>query len=177
MSILSDWSLPSRSRACTRCDRPFSAGMLVCTVLLHHDGTWIRHDLCPGCMDDDTPFTAAHKVSTWKTRIQESQPVTAGSRTEAGRIEQALRQCLDAPDETLRAEDCTAIAFFLATMLERKRILTELTRSEGSPAQHVYEHRATLETFTLPTPAPADPGEMKQISQAIHALIAYKADP
>jgi hypothetical protein len=140
-----DWNIRGRSETCRITGKPFVEDELFYTLLFEVKEEIERKDVCTEAWDGLPE--SERGVSHWKSVFKPAPP----AQEEAVRKEDAeseLRNLLESKNP-LDSKVC----FFLALLLERKRVLKrrEIREVQGQRVI-VYEHTATQDTFLVPDP-------------------------
>lgn len=140
-----DWNIRSRSETCQITGKPFVEDELFYTLLFEVKEEIERKDICAEAYHSLPE--SERGVSHWKSVFKPAPP----AQEEAVKKEDAeseLRSLLES-NNPLDSKVC----FFLALLLERKRVLKrrEIREMQGQRVL-VYEHTATQETFLVPDP-------------------------
>ena len=137
------WSVRKCAKVCTKCNRPFSSGESICSLLLFEEGEFLREDFCSSC-------SPSKKVglSRWQTCYTPPAPLRTHP-LEKKTAETLLRTLIAKENK----EDQSAI-FILAVMLERKKLFVErsIQITPAGEKNRIYEHRKTGEIFIIPDP-------------------------
>src|SRR5213595_1351650 len=139
-----DWAIRPRTYACAATQRPFEAGEYFYTLLFRDADGFRREDLSEEAWkkrnENIQPF------SFWKTRY-EPLPESAPEPLAKENAEQLFRRLI--ASENPPANAC----YVLAAMLERKRVLKQVTTEESANGRMlVYEEGATGDVFIVPDP-------------------------
>ena len=146
MSTNQEWNIRARSDVCKGCNRGFVDLETFFSQLSFEQGEYVRGDYCGTCWEK--PQSKAGAQSTWKS-VFKLPPPPAPEPLKKETAESLLRELMATNDPSRG----NAI-FILAVMLERRRVLVERdvqVREDGARI-HVYEHRGTGESFTVPDP-------------------------
>lgn len=150
-----DWSIQSRADRCARTEKPFAEGEVFYT-LLHRVGAELRReDVCAeafaALQADKSAETSA--FSFWRSKYDPPPPAAVETVTKAD-AETHLRRVLAEGPPPEKA----AIAYLLAALLERKRIIKPVAvppGGEGAGKVLAYEHAKSGEVFLVPDAAPS----------------------
>ncbi len=150
-----EWNIQGRAEKCARTGRPFTDGEVFFT-LLHEEGDLLRReDICTEAWEAMHPpgsESAVPPFSFWRGKYEPPPPLPVESVTKAD-AESHLRQLLAQGPPPEKA----AVAYLLAALLERKRIIKPVARTggEGESSRVLpYEHAKTGELFLVPNTAP-----------------------
>ena len=146
MSTNQEWNIRARSDACKGCTRAFADLEPIFSRLSFEQGDYVRSDYCDACWKQ--PQVRDGAPSTWKS-VFKLPPPPPPDPLKKETAESLLRELMASNDATRG----NAI-FILAVMLERRRVLVErdVQVREDGVRVHVYEHRGTGESFTVPDP-------------------------
>ena len=145
-NLTSDWPIKHRADACARTQRPFEPGEQFYTLLFREGDAFRREDLSEEAWasrnENIQPF------SFWKSRYEPPPPVPPEPLAKES-AEELLRRLL--------AENNPANAnasYVLAVMLERKRVLKQVKKTEETDGRPVliYEQPKTGDVFIVPDP-------------------------
>jgi hypothetical protein len=145
-----EWKIQSRSHDCGACGRRFADKQPYHTVLSEEKGEFRRLDVCAPCWTAQYGEGAADRrgfVSYWQG-VYEAPPPAAPEPIQKENAESLLRKVIE-----LNEPRYAAVAFILAVMLERKRILKvkEQWVREGQRI-FIYDHPRSGDVFTIPDP-------------------------
>lgn len=164
-----EWKVRAPDGACSVCGREYADGEEFVSQLMFVAGEgYARRDRCVGC----PPAEAAGAISTWRTQYRAPAP-PAEAPVKRETAESLLRQLV----ETSRPEDVN-LAYVLAVMLERQRLLVErdVQTMEDGALRRVYEHRKTGELWIV-----ADPqirlADLERIQTEVVARLGGGAPP
>ena len=153
--MIQEWNIQSRSESCARTGRTFVDGEIFYTVLHGDPEGFRREDVSREAWAEVQKDEAAMAgVTFWRSKFEPPPPVVpeAVNRADA---ESHLRRLLSEGPPPERAN----VAYLLAALLERKRILKPVAApvGEGSAGMRVtpYEHSKTGEIFLVPEAPPA----------------------
>jgi hypothetical protein len=168
--MTTDWTIHSRSHQCAKTGEPFVEGQPFYTLLFLENGEYRREDLCEDAFRDRPEAPAP--FSFWRSKFvppPAHEPEAVTKQT----AEDLLRRYM----EELSPEHSNA-RYFLALMLERKRILKEVeVKREGGSVTRIYEHGKTGEVFVIPDPQ-LKLAELEQVqAQVASQLGGQPADP
>ena len=145
-NLTSDWPIKHRADACARTQRPFEPGEQFYTLLFREGDAFRREDLSEEAWanrnENIQPF------SFWKSRY-EPPPAVPPEPLAKESAEELLRRLL--------AENNPANAnasYVLAVMLERKRVLKQVKKTEETDGRPVliYEQPKTGDVLIVPDP-------------------------
>jgi len=143
--MASEWEIKGRSTVCTATGKPFSDGEFFYTLLFMERGEFRREDLCEEAWQQRDPTKAP--FSFWRNKF-EIPPPAAPEPLGKQNAEALLRRYMGEP-----GEEHANVRYFLALILERKRLLkpVEVKEEEGKRI-HLYLHTKTGEIFVIPDP-------------------------
>ena len=147
-----DWNIRPRGPRCERCQAPFAEGQLCVSSISRRTSdsappALVRLDCCQPCWN---AAPVADALSVWQSPYHAPPPPPKNELASRQTAENLLRRLLDEADPA-RAP----VAYILAVMLERRKILVErnvLPQPDGSLLR-LYEHRRTGEALLVPDPA------------------------
>jgi hypothetical protein len=147
---MNEWNIQSRARACQACGKPFADKEAYHTMLFEQKAELVRQDVCANCWENQYSQGAQDRkgfISHWQG-IYEAPPPAAPEPIQKDTAEGLLRKLVERNDPQY-----LAVAFILAVMLERKRLLKvkEQIHREGRRI-FVYEQTKTGDVFTIPDP-------------------------
>jgi hypothetical protein len=139
-----EWAIKHRADACAVTHRPFAPGEYFYTLLFHEADGYRREDLSEEAWrnrnENIRPF------SFWKSRYEPPSPPSAEPLPKEN-AEQLFRRLI--ASENPPANAC----YVLAAMLERKRIIKQITAEESANQRVlIYEHGETGDVFIVPDP-------------------------
>jgi hypothetical protein len=153
--MIQEWNIQSRAEHCARSGRPFEDGEIFYTLLHGEMDGLRREDISTEAWEQMQQSGDALKgVTFWRSKFEPPPPVVpeAVNRADA---ESHLRRLLSEGPPPEKAN----IAYLLAALLERKRILKPVAApvGEANSAMRVtpYEHTKTGEIFLVPDTPPA----------------------
>ena len=138
-----EWAIKHRADACAVTQRRFVPGEYFYTLLFHDGDGYRREDLSEEAWlnrnQNIQPF------SFWKSRYE---PLGPPEPLASENAEQLFRRLISSNDPPANA------CYVLAVMLERKRILKQVTTEPRSGERRVliYEHRTNGDVFIVPDP-------------------------
>ncbi len=145
--ISTEWSIQSRTAACSATGEPFKEGEYFYTLLFDETTGFRREDLSETAFkaraaEDEKPF------SFWRSKFEPSAPPPPEALGKQS-AEDLLRRYMEDPGEHL-----AKTRYILALMLERKRMLKEVEtkRTDDGALLRIYEHAKTGEVFLIPDP-------------------------
>jgi len=144
-----EWHIQSRAHACRLSGRQFHDGETYHTLLLDTKAGFERMDLCVDAFKESAAELLAkvNLVSHWKG-VYEAPPPVPPDAIRKDDAESLLRKLLER-----REERHAAVAYILAVMLERKRILRVKGQSRDNGRRiFVYEHPKSGDLFTIIDP-------------------------
>jgi len=168
-----DWSIQGRSDRCARTQRPFAEGEVFYTLLHRDRGELRREDLCAEAFQAFSASAEAQPdlFSFWRSRFDPPPPAPVEAVTKAD-AETSLRRVLAEGPPPERAP----LAYLLAALLERKRIIKPVALPAGGQASLrvlAYEHTKTGEVFLVPDAAPS----FEEIGRLQHELAGMLGAP
>ena len=169
--MIQEWNIQSRADRCARTGREFRDGEIFYTLLHGEPDGLRREDISAEAWQAMEPTQrAAEGVTFWRSKYEPPAPVTpeAVNRADA---ESQLRRLLSEGPPPEQAN----IAYLLAALLERKRILKPMAGPVGDEAgAHgrvtPYEHAKTGEVFLVPD-APPSLDQIEAVQQELTALL------
>lgn len=168
--MIQEWNIQSRAESCARTGRPFVDGEIFYTLLHGEPDGLRREDISREAWDAmQKDKEAMAGVTFWRSKFEPPLPVVpeAVNRADA---ESHLRRLLAEGPPPEKAN----IAYLLAALLERKRILKPVaaTLGEAATAAHVtpYEHAKTGEIFLVPDAPPAL-DQLEAVQQELTAML------
>jgi hypothetical protein len=162
-----EWAIKHRADACAVTQRRFVPGEYFYTLLFHDRDGYRRQDLSEEAWSNRNqniqPF------SFWKSRYEPLRPPEPLASENA---EQLFRRLVGSNDPPPNA------CYVLAVMLERKRILKQVTTESRSGGRHVliYEHSATGDVFIVPDPQ-LRLDELEAVQDEVAQLLGTAAAP
>jgi hypothetical protein len=143
--MANEWEIKGRGTACTATGKPFADGEFFYTLLFLERGGFRREDLCEEAWqarDQTKP-----PYSFWRSKFEippPPEPEPLGKQN----AEELLRRYMNEP-----GEEHANVRYFLALILERKRLLkpVEVKEEEGKRL-HLYVHAKSGEVFVIPDP-------------------------
>lgn len=153
--MIQEWNIQGRAERCARTDRAFIDGEILYT-LLHGEADGLRReDISAEAWEQmQHSESAAAGFTFWRSKFEPPPPLTPETvnRTDA---ETHLRRLLADGPQPKQAN----VAYLLAALLERKRILKPVAPPSGGgqTAARVspYEHAKTGEIFLVPNAPPS----------------------
>jgi hypothetical protein len=162
---MTEWKIQSRAHACEACGKPFADRDAYHTLLFDEKAAFRRSDICQACWLKQYSDGARDRkgfVSYWQGVFEAPTPQPEAIRRETA--ESLLRKLIEMNDPRY-----VPVAFILAVMLERKRLLK--VREEQARDGHrvfVYEQPGTGDVFTI-----LDPGlQLNQLEAVQHDVAA-----
>jgi hypothetical protein len=140
-----EWKVRAPDGACSVCGRDYADGEEFVSQLLFVEGEgYARRDRCVPCL----PAETSGVISTWHTQYRAPAP-PAEAPVKRETAESLLRQLVE-----LGRPDDINLAYVLAVMLERQRLLVErdVQTMEDGALRRVYEHRKTGEIWIIVDP-------------------------
>ena len=160
-----DWDIKPRSQICQKCERHFGDQEPYYTRLNFTMAGYERFDCCESCWQGDRERGARH--SSWRG-IFKVPPQTPDASVKKETAESLLRALVGRDDPSQQN-----LAYILAVMLERQRVLAEkeVTLREDGTRLLIYEHKKTGETLVI-----ADPrlrlDQLETVQREVTALLA-----
>jgi hypothetical protein len=153
--MIQEWNIQSRAESCARTGRPFVEGEIFYT-LLHGEADGLRREDISREAWAEVPKEkeAMAGITFWRSKFEPPPPLVpeAVNRADA---ESHLRRLLAEGPPPEKAN----VAYLLAALLERKRILKPVAAPIGETASAMrltpYEHTKTGEIFLVPDAPPA----------------------
>jgi hypothetical protein len=148
---MNEWNIQTCARACEACARPFAGRQAYHTLLYDEKtGHLRRMDVCDACWQGQFSDGARERkgfVSHWQG-VYEAEAPAAPDPIQKETAETLLRKLIEENDPRH-----APVAFILAVMLERKRLLKvkEQIQREGR-RMFVYEQPRTGDIFTIADP-------------------------
>ncbi|MEI8234422.1 MAG: hypothetical protein WCH57_07015 [Verrucomicrobiota bacterium] len=143
--MANEWEIKGRSTVCTATGRPFADGEFFYTLLFLERGGFRREDLCEEAWQQRDP--AKPPYSFWRNKF-EVPPPAAPEPLGKQNAETLLRRYMGEP-----GEEHANVRYFLALILERKRLLKPVeVKEEDGKRLHLYLHAKTGEIFVIPDP-------------------------
>jgi hypothetical protein len=162
-----EWAIKHRADACAVTQRPFAPGEYFYALLFHDADGYRREDLSEEAWlnrnENIKPF------SFWKSRYE---PLRRPEALAGENAEQLFRRLIGLTNPPENA------CYVLAVMLERKRILKQVTTESSSGGRHVliYEHSATGDVFIVPDPQ-LRLDELETVQDEVAQLLGTAAAP
>jgi hypothetical protein len=168
--MIQEWNIQSRAECCARTGRPFVEGETFYT-LLHSEGDELRREDISreAWLEAQRTKGAMAGVTFWRSKFDPPAPVApeAVNRADA---ESHLRRLLAEGPPPEKAN----VAYLLAALLERKRILKPVAPPVGeaalAPRLTPYEHTKTGEMFLVPDAPPAL-DQLEAVQRELTALL------
>ena len=143
--MANEWEIKGRSAACTSTGRAFADGEFFYTLLFLEGGGFRREDLCEEAWQGRDKTKPPY--SFWRSKF-EIPPPAAPDPLGKQNAETLLRRYMGEP-----GEEHANVRYFLALMLERKRLLKPVeVKEENGKRLHLYLHAKTGEIFVIPDP-------------------------
>jgi len=165
--MTTEWTIHSRSPHCAKTGASFAEGQHFYTLLFLEKGEFRREDLCEDAFRERPE--APSPFSFWRSKfvpppVQEPEAVTKQT------AEDLLRRYMEE-----QSPEHSNARYFLALMLERKRILkeVEVKREDGSVTR-IYEHSKTGEVFVIPDPQ-LKLAQIEEVQAQVAALLGGSA--
>jgi hypothetical protein len=166
-ALSNEWAIKHRADACAVTQRHFVPGEHFYTLLFHDGDGYRREDLSEEAWlnrnQNIQPF------SFWKSRYEPLRPPEPLASEDA---EQLFRRLISSNDPPANA------CYVLAVMLERKRILKQVTTESRSGGRRVliYEHSTTGDGFIVPDPQ-LRLDELETVQDQVAQLLGTAAAP
>src|SRR5450432_204696 len=170
---MNEWNIQSRAHACEACAQPFADKQLYHTLLLDQPPELRRSDICEPCWQKQFAHDARSRagfISHWQGIYEAPAPVVDAIQKETA--ETVLRKLIEQNDPRY-----APVAYILAVMLERKRILKvkEQIVRDGRRV-FVYEQPKTGDIFTI-----ADPNlrldQLEEVQRDVAMLLEQGLNP
>ena len=171
---MNEWNIQSRAHACEACGQPFADEQPYHTLLLDDPPELRRSDICEPCWLQQTAADDARSragfISHWQGIYEAPAPVVDAIQKETA--ETVLRKLIEQNDPRY-----APVAYILAVMLERKRILKvkEQIVRDGRRV-FVYEQPKTGDIFTI-----ADPNlrldQLEEVQRDVAMLLEQGLNP
>jgi len=143
--MANEWEIKGRCTVCTATGKPFTDGEFFYTLLFMERGEFRREDLCEEAWQQRDP--AKTPFSFWRNKF-EIPPPAAPEPLGKQNAEALLRRYMGEP-----GEEHANVRYFLALILERKRLLKPVeVKEEDGKRIHLYLHTKTGEIFVIPDP-------------------------
>lgn len=144
--MASDWDIKSRAEKCAVTGRSFEDGEHFYTLLFHDEKGFQRQDLSEEAWQQ-VRENSDKSFSFWRSKF-EAPPAAPPEALQKETAEALLRRYME-DEDTAHAN----ARFILAVMLERKRILKQVSESQTPEGRTlIYEHAKTGEVFVIPDP-------------------------
>lgn len=169
--MIQEWNIQGRADRCARTGREFIEGEIFYTLLHNESDTLRREDISAEAWQAVPPGDAeAAAVTFWRSKFEPPPSVTPETVNRAD-AESHLRRLLSEGPPPEQAN----IAYLLAALLERKRILKPVAAPVGEAgAGHArvtpYEHAKTGEIFLVPD-APPTFDQIEAVQLELTALL------
>ncbi len=168
--MIQEWNIQSRAEFCARTGRPFVDGEIFYTLLHGEPEGLRREDISREAWEDlQKDKDALAGITFWRSKFEPPAPVApeAVNRADA---ESHLRRLLAEGPPPEKAN----VAYLLAALLERKRILKPVAANLGEAATAArvtpYEHAKTGEIFLVPDAPPAL-DQLEAVQQELTAML------
>jgi len=140
-----EWEIKGRSPVCTATGREFAAGEYFYTLLFSEKSGLRREDWCEEAYREQRESVSP--FSFWRSTF-EPPPPPDPEPIERQTAETLLRRYMDES-----GEEYGTVRYFLALMLERRRVLKPVERrEEGGRVLQIYLHGQSGEIFIVPDP-------------------------
>ncbi|HTI69900.1 MAG TPA: hypothetical protein VMF06_08040 [Candidatus Limnocylindria bacterium] len=168
-----EWHIQSRARTCHHTGKVFADGDVYHTVLIETPSGFERMDLSAHAWKELSAelFARPGVVSHWKG-IFEAAPAVAPDAIGKDDAEALLRKIL-----VRKEEQYEAVAYILAVMLERKRILKLKGQSRETGRRIlVYEHPKSGDVFPIVDPN-LQLAQLEAVEHLVTDLLAHGLPP
>jgi hypothetical protein len=169
-----EWNIQTRSRACQACHKSFVDKDIYYTLLLDQRGGLERFDVCEDCWKSQYSQGVNHRkgfISFWQGAFAAPVPPPP-EPIQKENAESLLRQITEQNDPQF-----AAVAFILAAMLERKRLLkVKATTTQDGQRITVYEHIKTGEVLTIPDPK-LQLNQLESVQHQVAQLLQHGLNP
>src|SRR5438309_10074290 len=171
---MNEWNIQSRAHGCQACGKPFADQQTYHTLLFDEKDDFKRLDVCDPCWQAQYSHGASDRkgfVSYWQG-VYELPPAAAPDPIRKENAESLLRKVIELNDPKQ-----AAVAFILAVMLERKRLLKvkEQFVREGQRI-FIYEHPKSGDLFTIPDPN-LQLTQLEQVQHDVATLLEHGFNP
>ena len=171
---MNEWNIQSRAHGCQACGKPFADQQTYHTLLFDEKDDFKRLDVCDPCWQAQYSHGASDRkgfVSYWQG-VYEAPPAAAPDPIRKENAESLLRKVIELNDPKQ-----AAVAYILAVMLERKRVLKvkEQLMREGQRV-FLYEQPATGDLFTIIDPN-LQLNQLEQVQHDVAALLEHGLNP
>lgn len=147
---MNEWNIQSRAHACEACAKPFADKQSYHTLLFDEKQDFRRMDICDACWAGQFSQGATERkgfISYWQGTY-EAPPPAPPEPIQKENAESLLRKIIELQDEQY-----AAVAYILAVMLERKRLLKVKEQIVRDGARvFIYEQPKTGDVFTVCDP-------------------------
>jgi hypothetical protein len=152
--MIQEWNIQSRAESCARTGRPFVGGEIFYTLLHSEPEALRREDVSREAWAEvRKDKDAMAGVTFWRSKFEPPPPVVPETVNRAD-AESHLRRLLAEGPPPEKAN----VAYLLAALLERKRILKPVAAPLGEATSSMrvtpYEHTKTGEMFLVPEAPP-----------------------
>jgi hypothetical protein len=168
---MNEWNIQSRAHVCEACGQPFADKQPYHTVLSEEGKELRRSDICEPCAQKNGDIRSRPGfISHWHGIFEVPPPVTEAIHKDTA--ETLLRKLVEQNDP-----QHAPVAYILAVMLERKRILKvkEQIKRDGKRI-FIYEQPKTGDIFTI-----ADPelhlNQLEQVQHDVAHLLEHGLNP
>ncbi|SPE60480.1 conserved hypothetical protein [Verrucomicrobia bacterium] len=170
---MTEWKIQSRAHACEACGKAFADQETYHTILFDEKADFRRSDVCQPCWQKQYSDGARERkgfVSYWHGVYQSPPPTTEAIQKETA--ESLLRKLIEINDPNY-----IPVAYILAVMLERKRLLKVKEQSVREAHRvFVYEQPRTGDLFTI-----VDPGlqlnQLESVQHDVASLLEHGLNP
>jgi hypothetical protein len=168
--MIQDWHIQSRAEKCARTGRPFEEGEPVYTLLHEEPEGLRREDVSQEAWNKlRGKKDAPEGVTFWRSKFEPPPPVAPEAVNRADAETHLRRLLAEGPPP-----DKANVAYLLAALLERKRVLKPVAASVTESKTHArvmpYEHAKTGEMFLVPDSPPAL-DQLEAVQQELTALL------
>ena len=152
--MIQEWNIQGRAECCARTGRSFVDGEIIYTLLHGEPDGLRREDISGEAWEQmQKAESAADGFTFWRCKFEPPPPVTPETVNRAD-AESHLRRLLGEGPPPEQAN----VAYLLAALLERKRILKPVAApagdGQGAAKFSPYEHAKTGEIFLVPNSPP-----------------------
>lgn len=167
--IQQDWPIQGRARRCARTGREFEEGETIYSAL-HREGEGLRREDFSEEGWEELSAANSAPFSFWRTKYE--LPPPTGARPESvdkADAETHLRRLLaEGPPP-----DQAGVAYLLAALLERKRLLRPVPLDPAASSATIpYEHTKTGELFLVPA-APPRLDALDEVQADLAAMLGH----
>ena len=167
---MNEWNIQSRAHACEACAKPFTDKQSYHTLLFDEKQDFRRMDICELCWAAQFSQGATERkgfISYWQGTY-EAPPPAPPDPIQKENAESILRKIIELQDEKY-----AAVAYILAVMLERKRLLKVKEQIVREDARvFIYEQPKTGDIFTVRDPN-LQLGQLDQVQRQVADLLEH----